>query len=59
MVQEAIADRETLFSYVERMKMFFTANNIVEKTGEGSTQANRVVAERKRAIFLTEVWGKG
>ncbi|XP_068697605.1 uncharacterized protein [Montipora foliosa] len=37
------------------MEMFFTANNIVETTGEGSTQANRVVAERKRAIFLTEV----
>ena len=54
-VGEFIAERETFCSYVERMEMFFTANNIVETTGEGSTQANRVVAERKRPIFLTEV----
>ena len=54
-VGEFIAERETFNAYVERMEMFFTANNIVETTGEGSTQANRVVAERKRAIFLTEV----
>ena len=54
-VGEFIAERETFNTYVERMEMFFTANNIVETTGEGSTQANRVVAERKRAIFLTEV----
>ena len=54
-VGKFIAERETFCSYVERMEMFFTANNIVETTGEGSTQANRVVAERKPAIFLTEV----
>ena len=54
-VGEFIAERETFNTYVERMEMFFTANNIVQTTGEGSTQANRVVAERKRAIFLTEV----
>ena len=54
-VGEFIAERETFNAYVEIMEMFFTANNIVETTGEGSTQANRVVAERKRAIFLTEV----
>ena len=35
--------------------MFFTVNNIMETTGEGSTQANQVVAARKRAIFLTDV----
>ena len=52
------AERETFNAHVERMKMFFTANNIVETTDEGSTQANRVVAERKRAIFLTEVGAK-
>ena len=52
---EFIAERETFNAHVQRMKMFFTANNIVETTDEGSTQANRVVAERKRAIFLTEV----
>ena len=46
---------ETFSAYVERMEMFFTANNIVEITGEGSFAANRVVASRKRAIFLTEV----
>ena len=54
-VGEFIAERETFNAYVERMEMFFTANNIIETTGEGSTQANRVAAERKRAIFFTEV----
>ena len=54
-VGEFIAERETFNTYVERMEMFLTANNIVETAGEGSTQANRVVAERKGAIFLTEV----
>ena len=47
--------RETFSAYVERMEMFFTANNIVEITGEGSAATNQVVANRKRAIFLTEV----
>ena len=46
-VGEFIVERETFNAYVERMEMFFTANNIVETTGEGSTQASRVVAERK------------
>ena len=54
-VGESNAERETFNAYVERMEMFFTANNIVKTTGEGSAQANRVVADRKRAIFLTEV----
>ena len=55
-VGEFNAERETFNAYAERVEMFFTANNIVETTGEGSTQANRVVADRKRAIiFLTEV----
>ena len=35
--------------------MFFTANNIVETTEEGSAAANQVVANRKCTIFLTEV----
>ena len=48
-------DRETFSAYVERIKMFFTANNIVEITGEGSAATNQVVANTKRAIFLTEV----
>ena len=47
--------RETFSAYVQRMEMFFTANNIVETTGEGSAAATQVVANRKRAIFLTEV----
>lgn len=47
--------RETFSAYVERMEMFFTANNIVTITGEGSAATNLVVANRKRAIFLTEV----
>ena len=54
-VGEFNAERETFNAYVERMEMFFTANNIVETGGEGSAEANRVVADRKRAIFLTEV----
>ena len=57
-VGEFIAESKTFNAYVERMEMFFTVNNIVKTTGEGSTQANRVVAERKRAIFLTEVGSK-
>ena len=54
-VGEFNAERETFNAYVERIEMSFTANNIVETTGEGSTQTNGVVADRKRAIFLTEV----
>ena len=46
---------ETFSTYLKRMEMFFTANNIVETTGEGSAAANQVVANRKCAIFLTEV----
>ena len=47
--------REMFSAYVERMEMFFTANNIVTTTGEGSAATNLVVANRKRAIFVTEV----
>ncbi|XP_068707224.1 uncharacterized protein [Montipora foliosa] len=54
-VGEFNVERETFSAYVERMEMFFTANNIVETTGEGSVAANQLVANRKRAIFLTEV----
>ena len=54
-VGEFNAERETFNAYVERIEMSFTANNIVETTGEGSTQTNGVVADRKRAIFLTKV----
>ena len=50
-----LPERETYNAYVERMEMFFMANNIVESTGQGIEQANQVVANRKRAIFLTEV----
>lgn len=46
-VGEFIAERETLSAYVERMEMVITANNIVETTGEESTQANRAADERK------------
>ncbi|XP_067055925.1 uncharacterized protein [Acropora muricata] len=49
-VDEFDVARETFSAYVERMEMFFTAN-----TGEGSAATNQVVANRKRAIFLTEV----
>ena len=54
-VGEFDVERETFSAHVERMEMFFTANNIVETTGEGSAAANQVVANTKRAIFLTEV----
>ena len=54
-VGEFLPERKTFNAYLERMEMFFTANNIVESTGEGSAQTNQVVANRKRAIFLTEV----
>ena len=53
-VGEFIAERDTFNAYVERMEMFFTANNIVETTGEGSTQANRVVAERENELYSSQ-----
>ena len=37
------------------MEMFFTANNIVETPGEANVEANQLVSDRKRAIFLTEI----
>ena len=49
------APSERLRSYVERMEMFFMANNIMEETGEGNEEATLAVANRKRAIFLTEI----
>ena len=54
-VGEFSPERETFRSYVERMEMFFMANNIMEETGEGKEEANLAVANRKRAIFLTEI----
>ena len=54
-VGEFSPERETFRSYVERMEMFFMANNIMEETGEGKEKANLAVANRKRAIFLTEI----
>ena len=38
-VGEFNPERETFNAYTERMEMFFTANNIIESTGEGSAQA--------------------
>ncbi len=54
-VGEFNAERENFQSYVERMEMFFTANNIVETAGEENEAGNQLVRERKRAIFLTEI----
>ena len=54
-VGEFSPERETFRSYVERMEMFFMANNIMEETGEDKEEANLAVANRKRAIFLTEI----
>ena len=44
--------RETFSAYVERMQMFFTANNIVEITGEGSAATNQV----GNAQFSLQKW---
>ena len=46
---------ETLCSYVERMDMFFMANNIVEEQGEGNDEANLAIQKRKHAIFQIEI----
>ena len=54
-VGEFSPERETFRSYVERMEMFFMANNIMEETGEGKEEANLAVANRKRAMVLTEI----
>ena len=54
-VGEFNAQRDTFFAYEERMEMLLTANNILETKGEESAQANRVLADRKLAIFVTEV----
>ena len=54
-VGEFSPEQETSCSYVERMEMFFMANNIVEQPGEGKEEANLAVANRKHAIFLTEI----
>lgn len=51
-------ERETFSCYVERMErieMFFMANNVVERTGEDSETANLEISKRKRAICLTEI----
>ena len=54
-VGEFSSERETFRSYVERIEMFFTANGIVEVTGEDHEAANQLVKDRQRAIFLTEI----
>ena len=53
-VGEFRPERETFRSYVERMDMFFMANNIVEEQGEGNEEANLAV-QKKRAIFQIEI----
>ena len=45
--------RETFGAYVERVKMLFKANNIIEATREGCAAANQVVGYRNRAINFT------
>ena len=51
-------ERETFRSNVERMDMFFMANNIVEEQGESNEDANLSVQKRKCAIFLIEIGPK-
>ena len=55
MFGEFNAEGENFQSYVERMEMFFTANNIVKTAGEENEAGNQLFRERKRAIFLTEI----
>ena len=54
-VGEFSKDKETFTAYVERMEMFFTANNIVETSGSENVTANRRIVQQRKAIFLTEV----
>ena len=54
-VSEFCRDKDTFCAYVERMEIFYTANNIVETPGTEHVAANQRVAEQKKAIFLAEV----
>ena len=54
-VGEFCQEKETFSAYVERMEMFFTANNIVDTPTSEHVAANHRVTAKKRAIFLTEV----
>ena len=54
-VGEFSPERETFRSYVERIDMFFMANNIVEEQAESNEEANLAVQKRKHAIFLIEI----
>ena len=54
-VGEFCRDKETFCAYVERMEMFYTANNIVETPGTEHVASNQRVIEQKKAIFLAEV----
>ena len=49
--------RETFSAYVERLELFFAANNLaeVEVTDEDSRRRNSEMQTKMRAIFLTEV----
>ena len=54
-VGEFSKDKETFIAYVERMEMFFTANNIVETPDSENATANRRIVQQRKAIFLTEL----
>ena len=54
-VGEFSPEQETFHSYVERTEMFLMANNIGEEPDEDKQEANLAVANRERAIFLTEI----
>ena len=45
--------REAFGAYVERVKVLFKANNIVETSKEGCAAANQVVGKGNRAINFT------
>ena len=54
-VGEFSSQKETFRQYVERMQMFFIANDIVEPEGADQAEARGKVKLRKKAIFLAEI----
>ena len=54
-VGEFCREKETFSAYVDRIEMFYTANNIVETLGTEHVASSRRVIEQKNAIFLAEV----
>ena len=54
-VGEYDSSKETFRSYLDRMDMFFEANDLVVLGGAANAVADAAVVRKKRAIFLTEL----